>query len=356
MKKNLCFALLASTLLVAASTHAAPSIQSSSVQHFTGRCLDAAHRSHKDVNCEISAVVKIGQQLYLANDKPIPGEGTSSLFSINFQGSPKPPFNFKSLTYLQGEPIETADKLEGLTKVTFGDASYAIATNAFTRAINPASSTVLYWPVDNPESINVLGDPNALHQQIGAVLGESFFQVEGIAVVPGNRLLLGIRRLGADYHAAKPAFIILQTPIKMTKGQIVLDGDFQVAYQFTPKVPGDDRPLGLSGLEYDPYNKRLLATTSHEDGDKIGGYLWSLPMSLLSQDKAGMPEPFLDPDGRPLWFDNKPEGVEVLSDSQILVVHDDDRVQVADSTKGKSKKDNEFAYSVITLHNDQPGL
>jgi len=355
MKMRLHFVLLATITLATASANAATPIQASSVQHFTGRCLDAAHRSEKDVNCEISAVVRIGGRLFFANDKPIPGQGTSSLFSIAVQGAqPQLPLEFEHLTYLQGGLIAADGKLEGLTKVSFGFARYAIASNAFTRATDPASSRILYWPVDNPEAARVLGDPQQLRQRIGAVLGEPFFQVEGIAVDPDNNLLLGIRRLGADSKTARPDFIILRAPIKLHEGEIVLGGEFEQAYRFTPNVPGDDRPLSLSGLEYDPYNKRLLATTSHEDGEKIGGYLWSLPLSLLSRDHVGTPQPVLGVDGKPLWFDNKPEGVEVLSDSQVMVVHDDDRVQVADSEKGRSKQHNEFTYSVITLRNHKP--
>jgi hypothetical protein len=355
MKMSLRCALIASITLATAAANAAP-IQASSVQHFTGRCLDTAHRGDKDVNCEVSGVVKIGQQLFFANDKPIQGQGTSTLFSIDLQGTPNPPLDFEHLTYLRGDLIDAAEKLEGLTKVTFDYTHFAIATNAFTRASNPASSRILYWPVNNPRAAKVLGDPQQLRQQIGAVVGEPFFQVEGIAVDPDKNLLLGIRRLGADSKTAKPDFIILRAPMKMHKGEIVLSGELEQAYRFTPKVPGDERPLSLSGLEYDPYNKRLLATTSHEDGEKIGGYLWSLPLSLLSQDHAGSPQPVLGPEGQPLWFDNKPEGVEVLSESQVMVVHDDDRVQVTDATNGKSKKDNEFAYSVVTLRHDQPDL
>jgi len=54
-------------------------------------------------------------------------------------------------------------------------------------------------------------------------------------------------------------------------------------------------------------------------------------------------------DGTPLWFDSKPEGVAALDARHVLVVHDDDRVQVADSAHGKARKPNEFAYSVIEL-------
>jgi hypothetical protein len=73
MKMSLRCALFTSITLATAAANAAAPIQASAVQHFTGRCLDAAHRSDMDVNCEVSGVVKIGQQLFFANDKPIQG-------------------------------------------------------------------------------------------------------------------------------------------------------------------------------------------------------------------------------------------------------------------------------------------
>jgi len=47
MKKRLRFALFIAIALATASANATPPIQASSVQHFTGRCLDAAHRSEQ---------------------------------------------------------------------------------------------------------------------------------------------------------------------------------------------------------------------------------------------------------------------------------------------------------------------
>jgi len=46
----------------------------------------------------------------------------------------------------------------------------------------------------------------------------------------------------------------------------------------------------FSSLEYDPFNERLLTTTSYEQGDRIGGYLWTLPMS--QREPGGPPSEF----------------------------------------------------------------
>jgi len=353
MKKRLPFALAATVSTLACPlASASSSVHASTVHHYTGKCLNAAHHAARDMNCEVSAVTRIGEQLFFANDKPIKGNETSSVFSIDLnapEGLPPLPLKFDHLEYARGPLIETAQKLEGLTTITLEDTHYVIANSAFTRAENPAFNKILYWPVDRPADARQLGEVQAIRKQISTIVREPFFQVEGAAMGPDSSLLLGIRQQGRDYSTAYPVFTIVQAPIRLQAGELVIAGDFRLAYQFTPRVQGDDRPLGLSSLEYDPFNERLLATTSYEQGDRIGGYLWTLPMSLLEPGGPGTAQLVLRQDGTPLWFDNKPEGVVALDARHVLVVHDDDRVQVANSAHGKAKKPNEFAYSVIEL-------
>jgi hypothetical protein len=355
MKMNLpCTLAITLACLGSLSANASSSLQAHTLSHYTGRCLDLAHHTGTDTNCEVSAVVRVGDQLLFANDKPIQGHATSAICSItieDLEGSTPLPLNFDNLTYARSTLIDAAQKLEGLTTLTLDDTHYAVASSAFTRAQNPAFNKILYWPVDNPAHTRQLGAVEAIREQISAIVGEPFFQVEGLAIGPANTLLLGIRQQGSDYTTAHPVFTIVQAPITVQADELVISGAFELAYQFEPRVQGDDRPLSLSSLEYDPFNKRLLATTSHEQGDQIGGYLWALPLSLLEPDSSGIPLPFLGPDGSPLWFDNKPEGVVALNARQVVVVHDDDRVQVADSAHGKAKQANEFTYSVIELGN-----
>jgi len=61
MKKSLPFALAATLSTLAA---ASSSVHASTVHHYTGKCLDAAHHAALDVNCEVSAVTRVGEQLF----------------------------------------------------------------------------------------------------------------------------------------------------------------------------------------------------------------------------------------------------------------------------------------------------
>ncbi|WP_449429762.1 hypothetical protein [Pseudomonas putida] len=358
MKGLLLMLVVVTSSLTCTYAMALPSAQASKVRHYTGRCLDAAHHTGTDTNCEISAVVRAGNQLVFANDKSILGNGTSAVFSITVQDSGQQaalPLGFSHLDYQQTAAIHSTAKLEGLTKIDVADNNLIIATSAFNKVDNAAFQRILYWPQGRPQEAKLLGDPSLIRKQILASLGEPFFQVEAIAALPDDSLLLGVRKQGKSSKQAHSTFTLLKAPFNLKDGELKLAGPFEVFYQFKPLIPGDDRPLGLSGLEYDRFNDRLLATTSYEEGEEIGGYLWVWPMPSDSTEDQGPPQLVRNAQGAPLRFDNKPEGVEALSKTQILVVHDDDRVQVDDSETGKAKGPNEFAYSVIEFRDEAPG-
>jgi len=65
MKKRLPFALAATLSTLACPLAAASaSVHASTVHHYTGKCLNAAHHAARDMNCEVSAVTRIGEQLF----------------------------------------------------------------------------------------------------------------------------------------------------------------------------------------------------------------------------------------------------------------------------------------------------
>lgn len=168
-------------------------------------------------------------------------------------------------------------------------------------------------------------------------------------------MLIGLRKYGQDSKTATFSFLLLSVSLKQLDGELMLGDAFKVILDLTPDklarelgLPdGSLAELGLSGIEFDRYNNdRFYAVTSFEKGDVLGGYLWMLP---LEKGAAGQPQPVRGKDGAPIKFANKPEGVEVLDQHRVLVVHDDDRVKVKDDENGSVRKDYEFTYSVINL-------
>ncbi|MFK3774759.1 hypothetical protein [Pseudomonas sp. NPDC089406] len=346
--------LAASLILASHNALAHPTRLANAVEYGTAHCLKPAQASDTTV-CEVSAMVRVGDRLILANDKPIPGGST--LFSLPLE---KDRIGEGSPTYLKSPAIDQSRKLEAMTLTL--DGLHVIASTGFNRvgderdASSDAYSTLLYWPANQPENARVVApstrqgitSSRALREQIARAVGAPFFQVEGLSVAPGNRLLLGIRKQGQDYQSASDVFKILAAPFSIDKDMLRLQGDFELLFEFTPQVPGEGKPLGLSSIEYDRFNHdALLALTSFEDETSIGGYLWSIPIQPLLARKPVTPELFVDGMGAPLRFGNKPEGLEVLDASTLLIVHDDDRMQVGSSADSQASGPDEFAYSAV---------
>jgi len=346
--------LVASLILASHSALAHPTRIANAVEHGTAHCLQPGQASDTTV-CEVSALVRVGDRLILANDKPI--LDSPKLFSLPLE---KGRIVDATPTYLKGPVIDQSRKLEAMT-ITL-DGLHIIASTGFNRAGDEhdasfdAYSTLLYWPVNQPENARVvtpstrqgITSSRALREQIAKAVGAPFFQVEGLSVAPGNRLLLGIRKQGQDYQSATDVFKILTTRFKIDKGGLRLRGKFEMLFEFTPQVPGEGRTLGLSSMEYDRFNHdALLALTSFEDETSIGGYLWSIPIKPLLARKPVTPELFVNGLGAPLHFGNKPEGLEVLDGSTLLIVHDDDRMQVRSDTDTQASGPDEFAFSKV---------
>ncbi|MFJ4053103.1 hypothetical protein ACIPZC_06500 [Pseudomonas sp. NPDC089743] len=335
------------------------------IEHHTAACFAPG----TPVNCEVSAVVESNGKLLLANDKRLPAPGGPALFTLDIEqgkisGEP---------TVLPGKALREADKYEALTKTL--DGRYMIASTAFNKAgtdEDPSSdilNTILYWPVDDPEAAKPLSPTSrsgvtssiSLREQIEKAIGASYYQIEAITMAPSEpakaktadgQLIIGIRRHGNDKTDAHFGFTLISAHVKFKEGTLALVEAFKSVQNFNVQAQG--HTVGLSGIEYDRFNKdRLYAVTSYEEKSvdaankpitKIGGFLWVVPFAA---GKPGTPQLVTREDGSTLRFSNKPEGVEVLDAHQIIVVHDDDRVEVQTSEAGIERGANEFAYSKI---------
>ena len=119
----------------------------------------------------------------------------------------------------------------------------------------------------------------------------------------------------------------------------IVDGEVRLGNDFSGWYDGGELPIrekaGISGLEFDFENNRLLVLLSIEKGERMGGYLGLLssPDSVLLLARGR--------DGNPLRFSRKSEGIAVLDRERILVVYDDDRVEAG------GRKKNEAVYEVF---------
>ncbi len=327
------------------------------------------------VYCETSAVVYDNTRIILASDKPVPGVGHSSVFFLNYEGSG--PLR-GSPAYLRTAPFLSAIKYEDMTLTP--DGANVIATTGFDRVKSDTASwdgynTMLMWPVGSPDAVSVVAPTTtdgvtssvSLRKSISRhlstadfPLGVPYFKVESVAVIPGQTLLLGIREGGADYENFNYTARIIAVPYAIEEGLLTLTGEMQLVYEFDPShEPLIMQETGLSSIEYDRYHDRLYLLTSFETSESdegLGGYLWVLPMEDLLTGKP--PALVLKESGAPLLFAHKPEGVTVLGDNLVLVVHDDDRTLGRDSINNPetqfTRGPHQAAYSLVALGTADP--
>ncbi|MBK4999539.1 hypothetical protein IAE37_001815 [Pseudomonas sp. S31] len=327
-----------------------------SVTHHVAPCVAATQLSPGDNNsvCQVSGVIRSGEALVFANDKPIPVEGNPAIFSLPLADGK---VGDTPLSYLHAPAIDGADKFEALTSTA--DGRYIIASTAFIRSgtendpKDDKLNAIVYWPADAVQKAKVLEPMTRggitssinLRKQISEATGSGYFKVESLAVAPGNQLVLGIRKHGNSSRDSAHSFLLIAAPFHLNKDVMKLTGTFHKILDAKLSVPQQTRLLGLSGLVFDSSSdRRFYAVTSMEDDQGIGGYLWEVPWA---EGKAGEPILVKDANGEPLRFANKPEGITTLGSHQLLVVHDDDQIQVQTSLNGIAHRPNEFAYSII---------
>ena len=339
-------------------------VQSGVLQCFEADLLKRA----KPPTCELSAAALAGQTLLFSNDKPLPTPDYSPVMAWPLDAATQAPAAVKPV-YLQARPFVEAIKYEAMTVAEGG--GWIIASTGFDRHSKDKPeqdryNTLLAWPADKPEQVSVIAaetrqgvtSSSPLRAQFFQALGAgqdksiAYFKIEGLAALPERKIVFGVRELGADYEHFSYVVRLIETSYTLENGKLQLQGDFKQVYSFTPPSQAIAHTVGLSSLEFDPASNQLYMLTSYEESDKaegMGGYLWVLPLPDLRAGKAATL--VQTPDGKPLRFSHKPEGLAILGNHRILVVHDDDRAitKVKDSfqAKERDRQLNESAYDIV---------
>lgn len=314
------------------------------------------------VHCETSAAVFDGQAVIFASDKDIPG--ASAVFTYDYWRD--------EVTYHVYQPFLDAIKFEDMTRTPNG--AHVIATTAFDRVQDASNewdgyNSLIYWsagvpwmatvasPTNNEGIVSSVGLRDDFAQAMRTYsypVGPPYFKIEGLAAVPGNRLLFGVREFGDRYDDFQYAIRIIAVSYAFRDGVLELGSDYEMVYDFNPDnaVPELDTEVALSSLEYDLYNDRLYLLTSfelEETDTGLGAYLWTLPLFALGTETE--PNLVIKPDGSPLLFAHKGEGITVLNRNRVLVVHDDDRVlgdpEVNDLEREFRREPHQAAYTIV---------
>ena len=191
----------------------------------------------------------------------------------------------------------------------------------------------------------------------GIKLGVPYFLIDGLAVIPGNKLLFGIRSMGATFRDFDHVVKIVGVSYEIVDDTLILADDFELVYDYDPSGrPELLQTIALSSIEFDKHGNRLYLLTSFEvpdaDDEGLGGYLWTLPISDLNANAA--PTLVLKANGNPLLFAHKAEGIAVVSQDRVFVVHDDDRVLGRETVENPetqfSRERHQGAYTVVEIN------
>ena len=370
--RALCRAILATVSLAACSTAPGPAASASEpspptaaiVERGTFDCFPAGltRADGKTVTCEISAVAKSGRELIFASDKPVPGPERSSVFAM---AGGADGVVVASRRYLAHASIRGTRKFEAMTVTP--DGQTILASTGFDR-VKPASpkwdayNTLLAWPAGREDQVKIVARSTRegvasslpIREKLAQALksdafaeGAPYFKVEGLAALPDGRLLFGFREVGRSYKDFDYTIKIVSVTYEIGTEGLSLGDDFKLIYEFetSPVEALGGKQVGLSSIEYDPFQDRLYILTSYEleeTDEGLGGFLWMLPLEDL--DAGRPPRLVLRGDGRPLTFAHKSEGLAVIDEKHVFVVHDDDRVVGRDNVENSETQFHRFPY------------
>ncbi len=363
-------------------------------------CFDNEQISKKGkvVPCQPSAAVIVDGELLVAHDKEVfngeavKEEGLSPVFAFSLNSDRTVDGRSRYLPY---DEIRNARKLEAMTIA--GEGRMVLATTAFDRVKTEKQddgdqfNRLLAWSLDQEDQVELVGSesPNGVPMSLQVREGLSraladdpfpdgapYFKVEGLAALPDGRLLFGIRAVGCHYKYSRHTIGIVSVSYEATESGLSLGDDYTLVldYDASKEVALNNKDVALSGLEYDERRKRLLILSSYEEDlagaegeveafcsqkvDKNGkpkkskllrGYLWVLPFEHIGTEHR--PSLVRTSDGSPLEFLHKPEGLAIIDEEHLLVVHDDDKClfQWEKDSEPSMRQSYQARYSVVRL-------
>ena len=303
-------------------------------------------------SCELSAVVFNNNNLFFANDKSIYDNNVSPIFSIPFNNNNFTDIN--NITYYKNSKFIFTKKFEDLT-VTL-DNKYIFATTSFDRDdSNYEYNSILYWQPEFPNNVEFLSvienekETRDIKKYLQKELNNSkYFKVEGLTIIPDNKILFGIREEGDSYKNFEYSFKIILASLIYKDSKYFLKNDFKLIYNFKNTNKYINEKVGLSGLAWNKFNDKLFILSSFEHENIIGAYLWTIDLERLYKNN----DPILVHDSKniPLKFNNKAEGITILNNNELFIINDDDRIIKQTKINGIDyfKKPNESIYNILS--------
>lgn len=323
------------------------------------------------VYCETSAVAFDGSRLIFGSDKPVPGDTLSAVFSTPLRNNDN--LSNNQMTYFSYPVFKGAVKYEDFAVTP--DGNYLLAITGFDRVKEQSAefdgfNTLLCWKKDHEDAAKVVSATErngvvssvSLRKKISDSLknqrfpkGPPYFKIEGLACLPDNRLLFGVREVGETYEKFDYTIQLVSVSYQIRNNELILDENFSMVYEFRPDPALlNGKTVAVSGLEFDPFNNRIYLLTSYESAptlEGIGAFLWTLSLSALANHQP--PLLVLDEKQHPLSLAHKAEGIAVLSKDQLFLIHDDDRLLGTEGyrkgTEPFFRQPNQAAYTILRI-------
>jgi len=322
------------------------------------------------VYAETSAVIYYNNTIIIASDKDIPEYSHTFSFPYSCINNAKGTIKQKELKYLTNKTILDSKKIEDFALTL--DRKYLLAVSAFDRYDSASSqfdtyNSLLCWHVNDEKNVRVVSPTSkngivssiglrnkllqALEKYSGKKKGE-YFKIEGITIIPDNRILFGVREYGYSYGKFEYVVLAISVSFRFVNGIITLNDDFCVVYDFNYKnIQNIHQPVGLSSIEYDSLTDRIYILTSFEcEKHSIGGYIWELKMDEF--ERKLNPRLILGKGGDTLQFFNKPEGLAVIDKETLFIICDDDRILDYHRSVGKNyfkRHPHQAVYMVVKV-------
>lgn len=292
--------------------------------------------------CETSAVVRFAKQVWVASDKALPQKNGAAIFALTV-GPSEIDIDRIPNSEMQEPPFSRLRKVEAMA-FSASD-NWAFASTGFDRVDDNKPqwdryNTLLAWPADKPQNAHVVAASTRDDAESSVRLrrafqramadadwpqGPPYFKVEGLAALPGQRLLFGVREAGASYQDFSYQIRLIEATYSIQDDRVAIDEEsFRLVLDAGPKTV-DGHRVAVSSLLYDATRDWLWMLTSfEEEGGGLGAYLMVAAAPDFHQESAwrfvksaAAPTPFV--------FANKAEGMAFVEDDALLVVFDEDR-------------------------------
>jgi hypothetical protein len=380
MKKSILYALVMTILFTSCAIFQGGDLkgrQGKIMQDGSFECfpIGTLNEDNEILNCETSAVVYYGDKIVAASDK---ATSPSSFFELAYTQDGG--FDATKVTHIENDVLNSTRKIEDFS--ISPDGKLVVGTTAFDRFNTEktkwnAYNSIVYWDATKDSKVklahstkaksssgNIYPSSVTLRSSIEAAFKAdnleipAYYKIEGLAIIPDNKILFGIRETGKTYEDFDYQIKIISADYIYAKSELEFT-NFRIAYDFDASdVAGINQPIALSSIEYDKFNDRLYILTSYEHNkegenkpEKIGAYLWVLPMQDFKEKNA--PQLVMKSKKHPLLLAHKSEGVTVIDKNTVFIINDDDRVtgdkKISNKEIDFSREPNEATYYILRI-------